>query len=150
MIMSRFTFKKEERLSSKKLIDELFSTGSSFYLQPFKIFFASPEKIGTGLNIPENVTLYSGVAPARVLISVSKNNFKRAVDRNKIKRLIREAYRLNKKGLYESLEKKNKQLIIAILYTSKKIEPFSSIQQKLVAVLMRLAEDQNVAEKHPA
>jgi ribonuclease P protein component len=153
MIMPHFTFKKEERLSSKKLIDELFKSGSSFYLQPFKIFFAppDPEYPGvTGLNLPKGETSSASPAPAQVLISVSKTNFKRAVDRNKIKRLIREAYRLNKKTLYGSLEKKNRHLIIAILYTSKKIEPFSSIQQKLVAVLMRLAEDQHVAEKHPA
>ncbi len=133
---SRFTFKKEERLSRKKLIDELFERGSSFYLQPFKIIF---------LEKKSEVTF-----PAQVLISVSKRNFKRAVDRNKIKRLIREAYRMNKHSLYESLQKKNRQLIIAILYTAKTIESFPIIQQKVIMLLARLAEKNEVAEKNPS
>ena len=150
MTTLRFTFKKEERLSRKKLIDELFKSGSSFYLQPFKIISAPPEKIGTGLNLPEEETFSAHGFPAQVLITVSTKIFKRAVDRNKIKRLIREAYRLNKHVLYDSLRKRNNQLIFAILYNSKTIESFDFIQQKLIAVLNRLAEENFTREKHSA
>src|SRR5258705_10665449 len=103
----RFTFKKEERLSRKKLIDELFKSGSSFYLAPFKIIFLKNKEgiISNLLGSGENRF------PAQVLISVSTKNFKRSVDRNKIKRLIREAYRMNKHVLYDSLKKKKFQLI---------------------------------------
>ncbi len=88
--------------------------------------------------------------PAQVLISVPKRNYRNAVARNKIKRLIREAYRLNKHLLYYTLQNKSTRLIIAILYTSKKIEPFALIQQKLVEVLIRLAEKNVVNESLPA
>jgi len=152
MTTPRFTFKKEERLSRKKLIDELFANGSSFYLHPFKIFFAPPEKSGTGLYLPlsERETSPAQPIPVQILISVSTRNFKRAVDRNKIKRLIREAYRLNKHVLYDSLKKKSRQLSIAVLYTSKTIESFDFIQQKLIAVLNKLAEENFTGEKHSA
>ena len=126
----RFTFKKEERLSSKKLIDELFKSGSSFYLQPFKVLMLEKD---APLNLPKGET-----SPAQVLISVSTKNFPRAVDRNKIKRLIREAYRLNKIFFYEELEKKNKKIILAFIYTTKKIEAFSLIKEKVVASLQKI------------
>jgi ribonuclease P protein component len=126
----RFTFKKEERLSRKKLIDELFKNGSSFYLQPFKVLMLEKK---APLNPPEDETF-----PAQILISVSSKNFPRAVDRNKIKRLVREAYRLNKNLLYAELEKKNKKFILAFIYTEKKIEAFSLIQEKVVASLNKI------------
>ncbi|MEO5675211.1 MAG: ribonuclease P protein component [Chitinophagales bacterium] len=139
----QFTFKKEERLSGNKLIDELFKNGSSFYLSPFKIIFMASQFSGEGVT---------GIrtTPAQVLISVPKRNYRNAVDRNKIKRLIREAYRLNKHLLYNTLQNKGTRLIIAILYTSKKIEPFALIQQKLVEVLTRLAEKNVANESLPA
>ena len=133
---TRFTFKKEERLSGKKLIDELFENGSSFYLQPFRILFLEKKM--------------ESLSSAQVLISVPKKNFKRAVDRNKIKRLIRESYRVNKFLLYSSLERNNKQLAIGILYTSKIMEPFSLIQEKIIAVLTKLAQQYDVVEKNSA
>jgi len=143
MTVPRFTFKKEERLSRKKLIDELFKSGSSFYLTPFKIIFTPLAP----LNLPEGETSSQQSYPAQVLITVSTKNFKRAVDRNKIKRLIREVYRMNKHVLYDSLKKKNIQLIFAILYNSKTIEPFDFIQQKLIAVLNKLAAENFSSEK---
>jgi len=88
--------------------------------------------------------------PVQVLISVSKRNFKRAVDRNRIKRLIREAYRANKHLLYDSLRKKEIRLLLGILYTSRVIESFSFIQQKLISALKRLSEETFTGEKHPA
>ena len=120
----RFTFKEEERLSHKKLIDELFNSGSSFYLQPLKV-----------LILKKN---YESEFPARILITVSTKNFSSAVDRNKIKRLIRESYRLNKHLLYDELKSKNKKILIAIIYSSKKIESFSLIEEKVVASLKKI------------
>lgn len=117
--MGKFTFKKEERLSREKIIQELFEKGSSFYLYPFKVYFMH--------NPNPDSTAH------QVLISVSKKNFKRAVDRNSIKRRIREAYRLNK----NLLAGQNK-LAIAYIYSVKEILPTAQIQERLVKTFKRL------------
>jgi len=110
--MGKFTFPKE------KTIQELFEKGSSFYLFPFKVhFMPNPDP-----SYPFH----------QVMISVSKRNFKRAVDRNLIKRRIREAYRLNK-GL---LSIQNK-LLIAYIYSVKDILPSGQIHERLVKTFKR-------------
>jgi ribonuclease P protein component len=116
--MGRFTFGKDERLSKEKHIQELFDKGSSFYLFPFKVFF---------MPHPEAASAHH-----QVLISVSKKNFKRAVDRNLLKRRIREAYRLNK----DRFPAQNK-LLIAYIYSVKDILPMAQIQERLVKTIKR-------------
>jgi ribonuclease P protein component len=116
--MGKFTFRKEERLSKEKNIQELFDRGSSFYLFPFKVFvMANPDQ-----TFPFH----------QVMISVSKRNFKSAVDRNLLKRRIREAYRLNK----ELLPVRNK-LLIAYIYSVKDILPSAQIHERLVKTFKR-------------
>ncbi len=117
--MGKFTFKKEERLYKEKIIQELFEKGSSFYLYPFKVFF---------MQNPE-----STYPVHQILISVSKKTFKKAVDRNLIKRRIREAYRLNKNLLFD----RNK-LLIAYIYSVKEILPSVQIHERLVKTFKRL------------
>jgi ribonuclease P protein component len=114
----KFTFSKEERLKSEKHIQELFKKGSSFYLFPFKVIF-----------LPNPDTTYPF---HRVMVSVSKKNFKRAVDRNLIKRRIRESYRLNKNLLPTS-----PKLFIAYLYNAKEILTFAQIQDRLMKTFNR-------------
>src|SRR5687768_4551075 len=114
----QFKFRKEERLKSEKLIKELFDRGSSFYSFPFKVLV---------MLHPDQKTRFH-----QVLISVSKKNFKRAVDRNLIKRRIRESYRLNKNLLADS-----PLLLIAYIYTAKEILTFAQIQERLVKALNR-------------
>ena len=116
--MEKFTFKKSERLSQKKLIQELFDKGSSFYLYPFKVFFLPNEQ-------PIN----------QVMASVPKSIFKRAVDRNAIKRRIREGYRLNKQKLGSG-----NFFFIAYIYTAKEILPSAFIHQKIVLSFDKLIE----------
>ncbi|UXP33910.1 ribonuclease P protein component [Reichenbachiella agarivorans] len=115
-------FSKEERLHSKKEIDALFTKGASFYLYPFSVRFLPRE---------------SAPSCHQVLISVSKRNFKRAVDRNRIKRLIRESYRLNKQLLSDV----DPYLSIAYIYTAKDILTFALIEKKLIASLKRLLSE---------
>ncbi|MBL0742093.1 ribonuclease P protein component [Chryseolinea lacunae] len=116
--MGRFTFRKEERLSKEKHIQELFDKGSSFYLFPFKVFFMPHPDPAAPVH--------------QILISVSKRNFKRAVDRNLIKRRMREAYRLNK----ERFPAQNK-LVIAYIYSVKDILPSVQIHERLVKTIKR-------------
>jgi ribonuclease P protein component len=120
----KFTFSKEERLNNKKTIQELFDKGSSFFLYPFKIFY-----------LPATIT---SSVPAKILISVSKKGFKKAVDRNLLKRRIREAYRLNKHILHT--DKDNRPLLIGLIFVSKQILSFNDIENKLKLVLQRLNE----------
>ncbi|WP_221408153.1 ribonuclease P protein component [Fulvivirga imtechensis] len=111
------TFKKSERLCSKKAIQELFSKGSSFYIYPFKIISRADPKGSFH----------------QILISVPKRNFKKAVLRNKFKRRIREAYRLNK-----HLLKSTSKLQIAYIYTAKELLEYKEIERKLILALERL------------
>lgn len=115
------SFTKAERLSKEKIIKELFEKGSSFYSYPFKV-----------VHIP-NVEA-STEAQNQVLISVSSRLFKRAVDRNKIKRRIREAYRTQK----ETLQSRTEKGVFSFIYTAKEILPYAEIKAKLLLVLMKL------------
>jgi ribonuclease P protein component len=117
--MGTYTFCKEERLTKEKAIQELFNRGSSFYLYPFKVFF-----------MPNPDPAY---AFHQVLVSVSKKNFKRAVDRNLIKRRMREAYRLNK-----ALIQAQNKLILAYIYSAKEILPSVQMHDRLVKTFKKL------------
>lgn len=125
--MIQKTFKKSERLAKKKLIQELFSKGSYFYLSPLKVIFMQEEA-------QELVN--------QVLISVPKRNHKKAVVRNLLKRRIREAYRNNK----HLLDSKN-NLRIAYIYVAKDILDYSIIESKMIQGIKRINEQSNVDEK---
>lgn len=114
----QLTFRKEERLKKEKLIKELFEKGSSFYLYPFKVYVMRNPDPGYSFH--------------QVLFSVSKRNFKRAVDRNLVKRRMREAFRLNKLAIAAS-----NKLLIAYIYSAKEILTFAQIQERLVKTYNR-------------
>jgi ribonuclease P protein component len=116
-----FSLKKHEILKGKKEIKELFDNGSSFFLYPFKVFYLPKAK-------PQNI---------QVLFSVSKRNFGKAVDRNLIRRRMREAYRLNKNILLAD-QKDSFSISMALVYISKFKLPYSDIEDKLKQVFIRL------------
>lgn len=116
-----FSLKKQEILRSKKIIKELFENGSSFFLYPYKVYYQ------TNPEIENN----------QVLFSVSRKNFKKAVDRNLLRRRMREAYRLNK-SILTAEGNISLSLSIALIYISKFKLPYSEIENKLKQVLIRL------------
>jgi len=117
--MGGYTFRKAEHLKSEILIKELFSKGSSFHLYPFRII---------------HKPLSSSQDPVhQVLFSVPARSFKRAVDRNILKRRAREAYRLNKSALIL-----NTPLLLGFIYSAKKIESFDVIQTSVIRVIDKL------------
>jgi len=121
-----FTLKKHEVLRSKNDIKELFDLGSSLFLYPFKVYF---------LPKPTQKT-------NQILFSVSKKYFKKAVDRNLIRRRMREAYRLNKSILKEN-QKDSSSISMALIYISKFKLPFDEIEFKLKQVFVRLNKTDN-------
>lgn len=118
------TFKKEERLCSKRAIDTLFNSGSSFVIYPFRVVYSFTP---------------SDSFEVQVILSVSKRRFKRAHDRNRIKRLMREVYRLQKgEVLYPSIEEKSLNLHLAIQYIAKEELPYKLLDEKMLKVLNQL------------
>ncbi len=117
-------FPKQERLTSKKIIEELFSKGSSVFLYPFRILYLASPAAGPG--------------NPQVLFSVSKRNFKKAVDRNLIKRRMREAYRLHKSDLLKAAPGEKKPAYIAFIYIAKEKISFEILEKKLILAWQRL------------
>ncbi len=117
------TFSKEERICGKITIDELVAKGKSFNSFPFRIVW---------LEVKESTVA------VKVVISVPKRIFKRAVDRNRLKRLTREGYRMNKEILSESL--KSKKVNVLFVYTAKTILEGNEMQEKMVEALTLLAK----------
>ena len=79
-------------------------------------------------------------APAQFALSVPKKNFRRAVHRNRVRRLVREAYRLNKPRLYRALEGEERQLALMVLYTGKEELSFAEIERAMRGMLGRLVK----------
>ena len=119
----RYTFKKEEKLKSRKTIEELFKEGKSFSIFPFRILWNIHDK---------------NSSPLQTGFAVSSKNFKKAVDRNRIKRLMREAYRLQKNDLQNQLTKQQKYIVVFFIYVGNELPDHVLIFEKTKTVLNRL------------
>lgn len=151
--MKLHRFPKSERLRSKKLIDALFNPannsviGGNVFLYPFKIVWLSNidnQPITQNSEIETSPQALQTneekkISYPQILVSVSKRNFKKATDRNRIRRQIKEAYRLNKLQLFE-----NKQFppVLAIIYIAKEKNEYAFIQKKLIVLLKKMLASQ--------
>ena len=115
--MSTQTFKKSERLKSRKTISRLFNReGNSFAKYPLRLVFMEIEE---------------SESPIQFTVSVSKRKFKRAVDRNRVKRQIREAYRLNKAPLFEKLKQSKKKYAWMVIFTGSELPDYQQVEKAM-------------------
>lgn len=119
----KFTLGKQERLKRRKVIDQLFSEGKSFAVFPFRITYAWSTIIES---------------PLQAGFGVSSRQFKKAVERNRIKRLMREAWRLQKNELQENLQPGDKKLALFIVYVGKEMPVWQVVNEKIAVILNRL------------
>jgi ribonuclease P protein component len=127
---TRYTLGKTERLKSRKAIDQLFANGKSFSIFPFKIMYATIGKNDINKNEPTTF-LQAG-------FTASSKKFKKAVDRNRIKRLMREAYRLQKNELQLLTKNQKLQLQMFFVYTGNELPNYNLIFEKMTNALIRL------------
>jgi ribonuclease P protein component len=124
MNTTRETFDKSERLCSIKVISDLFENGNIFYNSLFKVVWGK-----SSIILP---------FPAQVAFSVSKRGFKSAVTRNLIKRRMREAYRKNKKVLYESLAGENIQIVFVVILRGNTTPEYMTVEKSIKEVINKL------------
>jgi len=130
----RNTFCKAERLNSKLIIDKLFAGGnSSFAVFPLRAVFMKVEN-----TEPEKGT--EAAPPVSILISVPKKRFHHAVDRNRLKRLVRESYRTHKHILWKALEDKDYRIAIAFVCITDSMPDYKHTEKSVVKILNRISE----------
>jgi ribonuclease P protein component len=118
-----FTLGKNERLKQRKFIEQLFKEGKSFSVFPFRIYYLFLEELSS---------------PLQAGFSASTRNFKKAVDRNRIKRITKEAYRLQKNKLNGELTLRNRKLAVFFIYTDRNLPTFDIIRDKIQIALQKL------------
>ena len=121
-------FSKRERIVSRKLIEQLFSKGSSFSVSafPLRIVVLETERVADDI-------------PVQVLISVSKRHFKHAVDRNRVKRQVREAYRHHKQILTEKVQQEQ-TFAIAFIWLADELLESATVVKSVKKLLGKAAE----------
>jgi ribonuclease P protein component len=123
-----FRFPKSERLKSRKQIASLFLAKQSVGGYPLRFFWLKREDD-------------EAKVPLQVAFSVPKKKFRRAVDRNRLKRLMREAYRLHKHQLSEQLEASSQKLIGMWVYTGKEYADFKMVEKGVQKAFERLMKE---------
>ncbi len=122
----KLSFSKQERIKSKKRIDEIFEKGKKLKQDSFRLFYLPLEN-------PEPFS-------AQIVVSVPKKVVKLATKRNRLKRQIKEAYRLYKPQFYKQLSKKNKKVALFLIYTGKEKENYHVLEKKLTLLLNQLID----------
>ena len=126
------TFRKRERMVSNLLIEALFENGSSQSVSAFPL-----------RAVYQMIDRRDGHGPAQILISVPKKRFKHAVDRNRVKRQIREAYRHHKQLLWEGMAD-NQEMLLGFIWLSDRHYPTREVETRVVKILQRVAKGEKV------
>lgn len=126
-------FGKQEKLKSRKVIDALFKDGKSCAAFPLRVKYRF-------------YPIQETAVPVQAGVSVSKRHFKRAVDRNRLKRLMREAYRLQKQDFLKTVAEKKIEAVLFFIYTDKSLTSFAVIYKAMAACLQQLLQKVSVHE----
>jgi len=129
MLARQFTFGKNERLKSRKQIEQLFAEGQTFTVFPYRMYYKFSREAFKSQN--RKSSLQFGVG-------VSGKNFKKAVDRNRIKRLTKEVWRLQKLSLQQKLKEKDVQLNVFFIYSSRELAEYKHLYEKVHVILSKL------------
>ena len=122
-----FSLNASERLKSRKLMERVFKTGTRWHKFPFRVSFLIDN------DTQDGIIKFGCSAPIR--------NFKKAVDRNRVKRLMKEAFRLEKNLLAEQLKQKNARLVIFVIYTSTDLPKFETIKTSMNELVLKLKDE---------
>ncbi len=122
------TFKKRERIVSRKLIEQLFSEGNGFSISAFPLRIVVVETARVASDIP-----------VQVMVSVSKRHFKHAVDRNRVKRQVRETYRHNKQMLTEKVQQEQ-TLAIAFIWLADELHTSETVERSVKKLLGKVGD----------
>ena len=123
----RLTFRKDERLHRKKELELVLKKGRTIQMLPFKVLYYTSERNET-----------EQLSPIKIGISIPKRLFKRAVDRNLLKRRTKEAYRINRIPLKKFLIKENLCLWVFLIYQKGELLNYDQIEDKIILILQRL------------
>ncbi|MDO7172116.1 ribonuclease P protein component [Mariniflexile sp. AS56] len=126
----KFTYSQKEKLKSKKLIEQMFANGQSVSAFPLRLVY-----------LP---TTFDEAIVAKTGVSVSKRNFKTAVDRNRIKRLMREVYRLNKASYFNNM---TTQYAFMILYIGKEKPNLTQLEARMSHLFGKFLKKVSETEK---
>jgi len=129
-VTKQFTLGKNERLKSRKSIEWLFNEGKSFAQTPYRIYYSFNQTDKAGSS-KFNIRFGAGV---------SAKNFRKAVDRNRIKRITREAFRLQKSILQERLKDKDRELHVFFIYTAREMPVYKEVTLVTEKILQKLAQ----------
>ena len=122
--MKSFSYNKNEKLKSRTQLEAIFASGKSFSVFPVKVFFLEADALQK--------------EPVKAGVGVSARHFKKAVQRNRIKRLLREAYRLEKQTLLEQLTEQQKQIAVFFLYIDKEMPSYEVVREKMKDCIEKL------------
>jgi ribonuclease P protein component len=136
VVNRQFTWNKNEKLKSRKRIERVFKEGKGLTLFPFKVLWLLQP--GTAGSLGKAGSSGNAGSPLQAGFGVSSRHFKRAVDRNRIKRLSREAYRLQKQPLFRRLEEKGLSLAVFFIYTGKDLPDYATVTHKIGVALQKL------------